>query len=795
MSSAHDTSPDRSAALPSRAGQPALDRPRTSGVSSLAIRDPIHVSRRSTGQTEAHLLEHWRILLRHRWLVLTFLFVTIAMTAAWTFTMQPLFRANVMLRIEKEEPRVVKFDEPAKTDAAEEFYLTQYQLLQSRSLANSVIAALRLDQHPEFQARDRGWFGTAWHALRQQLKRLTPEPPAADPGASNGASTASPLTDKFLGQLTVEPVRNSRVVRVVFESHYPDLAARVVNTLADTFIAQQLHRKTDATRYGADFLTGQLDEAGRKLKDAEARLTEFLKTNQMFFSTSDKAGEYHDLITQQLSQVSDALLKARADRIAKESLYTQAVRHDADAVPAVTGNMLVGRLKEELAKLEAEYRRLAQTFKPEYPRMQQLERAIAELRGQLGREVSRILGGLDADYRAALLTERKLQGVVDSHQQLARKLGDGMPHYSLLRRDVDTNRHVYISLLTRLKEMQVSAALLTSNISLVDRGEIPLTPSRPRKALNLLLGVFVGLLGGVALAFLVEYFDTTVKDASDVHAVLRVPALGIVPHAVLKRKRVPLPRRMGARAGRSGVSAHRSRLEADPVFADAFRTLRTALLHCSPDCAPQMFMVTSPQRGEGKTTVAVGLAMALAHRGAGDVLLVDADLRRPTLHEVFGVRTTPGLANFLAAEADMPEVIRPTSTSNLYIVPAGRNSATLADLVASPRLASTLDILAGRFNYILFDTTPLLGVSDALSLAPHVGGAVLVLRHGHANREAARHAVRLLATIGTPLLGVILNRFDPKAAGAGYDYDDFRHRVRDAGVDDAAGPPADARGA
>jgi capsular exopolysaccharide synthesis family protein len=260
--------------------------------------------------------------------------------------------------------------------------------------------------------------------------------------------------------------------------------------------------------------------------------------------------------------------------------------------------------------------------------------------------------------------------------------------------------------------------------------------------------------------------------------------------------RIPFSLRRGldGHAGNGGPGSLAARFEPDPVFADAFRTLRTALLYCSPDCAPPMFMVTSPQRGEGKTTIASGLAIALVQHGGGDILLVDADLRRPTLHEVFGVRPTPGLSNFLAAEVDMPEVIRPTGTSNLYVVPAGRSSANLADLLASPRLGPTLDILAGRFKHIVFDTTPLLGISDALSLAPHVGGAVLVLRHGHAHREAARRAARLLRTVGTPLLGVILNRFDPKAAGAGYDYGDPRDpTARAMDADDGAWSPDDAR--
>jgi capsular exopolysaccharide synthesis family protein len=585
----------------------------------------------------------------------------------------------------------------------------------------------------------------------------------------------------------VEPVRNSRLVRLSFESYHPDTAARVANALADTFISRQLQDKAGATRYASDFLGQQLNEAGGRLEQAETRLQAFLRNNDIFLlNDNSKTGEQQALITQQLSQLSDSLLKARAERIGKESQYTQAVGHDGSSIPAVLASPVVARLKEELAKSEAEYRRLEQIFKPEYPRMEQLQRTITELRAQLSRESVRILDGLDADYRAAVRAEGHLEKAIDGHQQLAKTLGAKLPQYSVLRRDVDTNRQIYISLLTRLKETQVSSALITSNIYSVDRAEIPTSPSKPRKVLNLFLGLMVGVFGGVALAFLVEYLDTTVKDPSDIQTVLRVPALGFVPvlrlsalgvatRAALMDDRARYGRALsGDRRGsaRCPICTRRRALatgsESDPVFADAFRTLRTTLLYCASENAPTTFMVTSPQRAEGKTTIASNLAIALAHHGAGDVLIIDADLRRPTLHTVFGVEPTPGFANFLADEIELPEIIQPTATSKLYVVPAGRTSSTLADLLASPRLAPALDVLSDRFKHIIFDTTPLFGISDALSLAPHVGGALLVLRHGHAHRETARRAVNLLMTVGTPFLGVVLNRFDPRTARDGY---------------------------
>jgi polysaccharide biosynthesis transport protein len=752
---------------------------------ALSVREPIRVHAPTT-TGEAHLWQYWRIVLRHRWLVLAFLLTTVAATAGWTFTTKPVFTATALLKIEKDEPQVVKFDDVLKMDPTADYYQTLYQLLQSRSLASGVISRLRLDEHPEFRNPERGWLEAVQRWIHHQLNRLSPAPPAVEPaGSGPDVASMSPVTGRFLAKLSVQPVRNSRLVRVAFESHHPDLAARVVNEIADTFVEQQHREKTEATRYATDFLSKQLDSAGSRLKHAETRVSEFLKVNNIVLLAGDgRLGEHQDLITQQLARLSDALLKARGERIAKESLYAQAVG-PGDSVPAVLASPLVGRLKEELARFQAEYEKLGQTFKPEYPRMEQLHRSILELRNQLGAEIRRIQDGVEAEYRAAVLTERELQQSVDTHQALARKLGDQMPQYSVLRRDVDTARQLYIALLTRLKETQVASSLITSNISLVDPGEIPLSPSKPRKSRNLLLGVLVGLCGGVALAFLVEYLDQTVKDADDVESVLHLPALGVVPRASIGADRLGSTAVTARGTGGRWLSLP-GRAEREQMFADAFRTLRTAMLYGSPDPMPQTFMVTSQQRGEGKTTIASNLASALAQQGPDEVLIVDADLRCPMLHDVFGVRRAPGFANVLAGESGPADVIIRTDAPNLSVMPAGRNAAPLADLLGSPRLGATIEMLAARFKYIVFDTTPLFGTSDAFSLAPHVGGVVLVLRHGHAHRDAARRAAHVLASVGTPLLGVILNQFDPRTAGTGYHaYGDARYVGVDADEADA----------
>ena len=709
---------------------------------------------------EVHFWDYWRVVSRRRWTLISFFVATFIAVTIWTFTTRPIYSGVVTLRIEKDEPRIVKFDDVVKTDPQQDFYQTQYKLLQSRTLANRVIGLLDLDQHPDFEQSEQGWRARAESWLREWLVRWIPVPPPPEPEATEDLQLASPLTELFLDRLSVEPVRNSRLVKVAFDSHYPDLAARTANSLAEAFIAQQLDEKVEATRYATQFLAKQLDDSRQQLGTSEDNLNRFLKANDILFvAAGDKAGQPQDLITQQLMGLSDAWLKARGDRIAKESLVAQASRQDIYSLPAVLQSQLIAQLKQDIVNQEGEYKKLGQVFKPGYPRMRQIAEKTAESRRQLGVEIGRAVKGLQADYTAAVRNERELEGDLAKQRMLARGLADNMAEYNLLRREVDTNRDLYSALLARLRETQISAALFTSNIYVVDRAEIAGGPSRPKKSLNLLLGSVMGLLGGVALAFFFEYLDTNIKDAREVEAALRVPILGLVPSWAIRRRRELAD-------GHEQTFALVASSEAASVHAEAFRGLRTNLLYSTPGHPPKTIMVTSLNPEDGKTSLVTNLAITLAQLGAGEVLLIDADMRRPNLHTVLGVQQAPGLSTFLTGQAELADVLTPTTIPNLSVIPSGRNPINPAELLASARLREGIEALGPRFAHVVFDTGPVLGVSDAMILAGQVEGVVLVLRQGRASRDVAQRAIRNLTSVRARLLGVILN--DIEVSGNGY---------------------------
>jgi succinoglycan biosynthesis transport protein ExoP len=704
----------------------------------------LEASARRPPESGAHFWDYWTVLSRRRRTV-ALVFAGAVLTAfVWSVTARPVFTGTAMLRIEKDEPRILKFESPRRDDTGGESTQTQMQterrLLQRRTLANRVIALVGLERHPEFSSVGRR------------------------PGE---------LTDAFLDRLQVEPVRNTRLVKLSFESRSPELAAQVANTLADEVIAQQLDDKKDASQYATRFLTAQVNESRQALHSSETQLSQFLEENDILFvggeRIGERVGERQALISQELATLSDSLLKAKAERIAKESMLTQATRATADSLPAVLQDPLIAHLKEEATKLEGRYRELGQSFKAEYPRMQRLSENIREVRRQIHTEIQRFVEAARSEYRAALQKETEVRKLADEQRGLARKLDGQMARYNLLRREVDTNRELYTGLSTRLKETQVSSSLLTSNISVVDRADVPLKRSGPRTGLNLLIGCLVGLVGGVALAFLFEYLDTSIRDPREVEAILRVPTLGLVPTRSALPAHLGRPP-LGPGNGAPGTGALVAHEATGSILAEAFRNLRTSVVYATPDHPPKTMLVTSLQQQDGKTFVSTNCAISLAQLGMGDVLLVDADMRHPNLHGILGVSQTPGLSDLLVGGVGVTEVVRPTGIPGLFVIPAGPVPTNPSELLYSPRFTQALATLGERFAHIVIDTPPLLGVADTLVLAPRVEGVILVLRHGRAARTAAERAVQMLGSVRARLLGVVLNHADARSTTSGYQY-------------------------
>jgi succinoglycan biosynthesis transport protein ExoP len=718
----------------------------------------------SDDRKDPHVRDYWRVLVKHRWTVLTCFLVTVITVSTATFVQQPVYKATATLKIDKAEPKVLKFEEVASPveSQGDDYYQTQYKLLTSYSLAERVVKSLKLDSNPEFSTTDkkdppsRVW---AWIA---SLTTTTSTPNQPSPQQSSGDSLTmeSPVVKSFLKKLDIEPVKNSRLVKVSFLSASPELSAQTANAIAEGFIEHSIEQRLGATKYADAFLTKQIQEVRAKLERSDELLHKFAKEKQYLV-----LDEKQEQTTKQLSLLTDALMRVRSERLAKEALYRQTQGQDFQSIPAVLESLLIGELKKEYFRLQAEYGKLSETFLPDYPRMMALKRNIDEVKAKLDGEVTRIVKGLQSGYEAALKSDQLLQASVDKQKQLTLKTNEDSIQYNILKREVDINRELYAGLLQRMKEIAVSAGLGSTNIQVVDPAKVPLWPDRPKKMLNVVLSLVVGLTMGIGLAFVFEYFDNTLNTVEEIEYAFGTPIMGLIPGlAYVERKK-----RLKAVIDGNGKSSFELSMQHDPssLISEAIRTIRTSILFSLPETPPKLLLVTSPEPGDGKTGLSVNLAVALSQLGR-EVLLIDADMRYPDCHRILGQDRAPGLSNFLVGDADLTATIKPTKVPKLYLMPAGQYPLNPAELLGSERMKASLDLLGQQFSHVIIDSPPVLGFTDSVLLSTITDGVLLVIRAGKTSRDAAERTIRTLDGIHAKLLGVVFNNVN--IAGHGYSY-------------------------
>ena len=669
--------------------------------------------------------------------MLGFLGIVVAVVLVATLLTPSMYRASTTLQIDRDTIQVVKVEglAPVESPADKDFYQTQYELLQSDSLARRVIAQLNLADDPAVKRMQQP------SPLARLFGLLRPGNAGGDD--DNARNTA--LLRWFKGGLTIEPVRNSRLVRVQFTSRDPAFSAKVANAVAEGFIASNLERRIDATSYARGFLEDRLQQLKAKLEDSEKELADFAQQEQIV-----NIDERQSLSGQQLQAISASLAEAEKQRIEAEAAHRQFQGNNGDASPEVLKSDVVSQLKQKRAELKADYQDRLQILKPDFPTMQRLHNQIGEIDRQIAAESARIKGSVKSTYEAALAKETMLRTRVDQIKAEVLDLQSRSIRYNILRRDADTSRQLYDGLLQRYKEIGVAGGVGTNNISVVDRAVPPEGRHSPRLSLNLAIAVLLGLFGGVLLAFVFEHLDDTIKTPEDVERQFNLALLGIVPNV-----------------GRNALPD----INKDPrsAFAEAYRSVRTALQFATDKGVPRTLLVTSAGAGEGKSTTAATLARNFAQLGKR-VLLIDADLRSPSLHKMLGLDNTRGLTNYLAGDARPLSLLQGTGTRLLSCLCAGPIPPDPAELLAGPKMLNLLALAAKNFDQVIIDGPPVLGIADALLLGNVAAGTVLVVESGATRRGYARGVLRRLLSARARLIGVVLTKFDANVAGYGYGY-------------------------
>lgn len=717
--------------------------------------------RASDAQTEADdidLLSYWRVLIKRRWLVLGVLGIVLATALVGTLLTTPVYRATAIMQIERNTLQVVNIPgvDTMEDNSDDDFYQTQYELLKSRSIAQRVASELGLSEGAEL---DRLSPSSPWSKLWSLSAGNAKPQVGAGPAKSKvamtdaaAAETSRSATALIQTGLTIQPVANSRLVRINFDSIDSKFAQRAANAVADTFIANNLERRLDSSSYAKGYLEDRLQEMKLKLEDSERKLVEVAHKEQIV-GTDDQSGS---LSQQNLSTLNTALAQARADRFRAESRWTQAQASRGLALMIDDkSNSIIKTLQESRAALMSDYQQKLSLYKPAYPLMLQLKGQINEVDKQIAAESANIRASVQAQYLAAVQQERLLTEQMSNVKGEALDLQSRSIQYTIYKREVDTNRQLYDSLLKQYKEIGISSGVSNNNISIVDRAEEGLK-FKPSFSGNLSLGLFFGLLLGVVLALGIEYLDDTLKSPEDVEQHLGLPVLGVIPK--LKEPMTPL------------------RALEDPrcAFAESYRSLRTALQFSTNNGTPRCLLVTSASPKEGKSTSAIVLAQNFAQLGKS-VLLIDCDLRNPSLHKQLGVANTNGLTNYLAGAAKPEEVISPTQTAGLMVIPSGPLPPNPAELLLGPKMISLLTVAVRKYDQVILDGPPIMGLADAPILANMASGTLMVVESGETITVKARDALKRVWSTRAHVVGVLLTKFEAHHASYGYGYGDYNY--------------------
>ena len=717
--------------------------PRITG-SHLTITDGQNPFRQFQEDDEIQLRDYLDIILRRKWLILTILALTFLSTMIFTLASTKIYEASAVIEVNQETPQVTKFEEVlASKVQAREFYETQVELISSRAMINRVIDKLDLKNNSVIIET---LFGSGMYHLGRRIKDLFKSfMPSSERSKDDSAVTEDYVRRqkvvKYVSiNLSATPSRKSMLIDVTFRSPDRQLSFKVVNTLVEDFISWKMEQRLDASGIARDFLMLQIDRAKINLEKAEEKLNLFAK----------KAGIVSldarlNSIYRHLEELNSAIAAAEADMFAKKAAYQQALKDGHAHLPRVLESRLIANLKDKYAELSSSYEDLKTTFHDDYPKAKTLKARLDSIAALIKAEEIGIFMTIKNEYESAQEVVNAMEKRIELQKEMVLDLNDRATQYSIMAREVDTNKVIYQSLLQRAKEIESMAGVSSSNIQIVNHADLPLLSVKPNVKLNLLLSIIIGFLGGISCAFLAEYFADVVTNPSEISDRFQIPMLGTVPQA---------------KPDEYGLEISFLRHPWAP-FSEAIRSSRVAVQLSGSGNHSKSFLITSTQPSEGKTTLAVNLALSFAAAGEKTVL-IDADLRKPRLHEVFDLKhrvNGNGLSSFLADVTNKLKIFN-KYYENLKIILAGPVPPNPAELLASKRFKILLEELLSRSDRIILDGPPHIGFADTLILSRCVGGIVLVSSIGETSRDAIGQFKKSITNVNGTILGCIANKVD-----------------------------------
>jgi capsular exopolysaccharide synthesis family protein len=662
--------------------------------------------------------EYLRVIRKRIWLLIVIFVPTVTGVAIASYKMTPVYQATAFLQIEKKQPNIVGIQDVYQMDVRpDDYYQTQYRLITSRRVCKAVFDRFSL-------------------ALSERY--------------AHGKDQVG----SFISDIIVKPIRDTYLVNVSYESEDPRLAAKVANAVSDEYIATVRRQKKTVSDEAENKIVEQIPVLREKLIESQSSLQKFEEENSALSFQKRREVIYGNLLllNAQFTKVAQEVAGAKAQC---KSVDKAGTLEDLLSLPEIVNSLTIQSYSDRKLALETEKAELAQKYKPNSDVIKAIDSQIKVVAEKIQSEIDSIVESVRKQLEQRNSESEELQALIYKQEELAKSVDAKMSRYDSLRAEVEGNRKLYDEFVQRQKELQSSSQFDLGTVQIIDRAEVLTTPVRPKKGLYILLAGVFSILGGIGLAFLLEHLDDTIKTHEDVEKYISLPVLGVVPSVKADKKNTEYVDLLAHREPKSNIS-------------EAYRSIRTSLLYSSLNQAePKAYVIISAGPREGKTTVAINLAITLAHAGKR-VLLVDSDLRRPRIHKTFKTDGANGLTNCLVGQGSARECVAQTEIENLYIMPSGPIPPNPAELLGSAKMKEFVAEMKKDFDAVILDSPPLVAVTDGAVLAAIADGALQVIWAGSTSRKLIGAGKESVESIGAKVVGVILNNL--RASGSSYYY-------------------------
>ena len=728
---------------------------------AFTIRDSLPYTGSADLDDQVDLKELLGVLMRRRGTIVLIALLCFIVALVITLMSKPIYRASTTLQVSPETTKVLNYDVEADSGKVNlrDFYTTQFEVLKSRSLAKRTMEGMGLEEMLRGDQVTKPFFSEVIDGFKSMFSEADKDVLPASDGSDESITQSSnkgefPLENRLIEMLTVSPVKNSQIIKLSFDSVDPQLAANVANSIAANYIELNLERRVNAASFAKEFLNKQLADVKSRLEESQLNLNDYAKEKNLFKTGDEKSAS---LTALRINRLSEALGKAQTSRIEAQSNYEQG--QSANGASKVLDSRTVDALKSNLVNLQTKYQEQLQVYKPGYPLMVQLRRQMDKLTSEIAIEVRSIKQTIDQSLKASYLASRenelKLREQLELEKKYLVEIRDKDIGYNTLLREVETNRSSYDGLLTRLKEVSVAGGVESNNISVLDPAIVPFEKYKPNTSLNLSFGLVLGFFLGTVVAFLLEFLDDRVKTTDELERLLGLPLLGLTPSV---KGEDPI------------VHALMTMNQPSSAIAEAFRSLRTNLQFASRDGTPKILTITSAMPSEGKSSSCMNLATAFAQSNSR-ILLIDADLRKPTAHKRLKLDNSKGLSNYLTYQASLDEVIQETMIPGVSVITAGPLSPNPSELLSGDRLQELFGLVPDSFDMIIIDAPPVMGLADALVLARRSSATVMVTAFAQAKKRQIQDAHRRLRQAHVNVIGVLFTKVKSSGSYGGYNYD------------------------